>query len=169
MSLTPVLLKAYYELLYDRLESILDPVRQRIPTLLHEEIQRRWAGLPPEKQQAYHEAALAFLVERLEMYNPIGVQYLFDRGDPRDAFELEMSLNWYDPRPEYRRLVQTAHEIASRADNPDQLNILARELLHACDAYPDRSIIRAYEADPALNKLPDYLVARAIEEFLATG
>jgi hypothetical protein len=35
-------------------------------------------------------------------------------------------------------------------------------------AFPDKSIISAYEADPALGKLPDYVVARAIEEIITS-
>jgi len=35
-------------------------------------------------------------------------------------------------------------------------------------AFPDKSIILAYEADPALGKLPDYVVARSIEEIITS-
>ncbi len=43
---------------------------------------------------------------------------------------------------------------------------LADELIKKLGAYPDKSIISAYEAKPALGKLPDYIVARAIEEII---
>jgi hypothetical protein len=42
----------------------------------------------------------------------------------------------------------------------------AEELIRQMGAFPDKSIISAYEAQPALGKLPDYVVARAIEEMV---
>ena len=48
----------------------------------------------------------------------------------------------------------------------EKLRQIAEKLIEAVGAFPDRSIITAYEAKPGLNKLPDYIVARAIEEAL---
>jgi hypothetical protein len=48
----------------------------------------------------------------------------------------------------------------------ENMRRLADELIRKVGAFPDRSIIPAYEAEPALGKLPDYVVARAIEETL---
>ncbi len=41
---------------------------------------------------------------------------------------------------------------------------LAGELIREVGAFPDKSIISAYEAEPALSKLPDYVVARAVKK-----
>jgi hypothetical protein len=41
---------------------------------------------------------------------------------------------------------------------------LAGELIKEVGAFPDGSIISTYEVKPAPGKLPDYIVARAIEE-----
>ena len=43
---------------------------------------------------------------------------------------------------------------------------LADELIRLVGAFPDKSIISGYEAGPALKKLPDYVVARVIEEII---
>jgi hypothetical protein len=48
-----------------------------------------------------------------------------------------------------------------------QLREAAGALIRKMGAYPDRSIIAAYEASPATRKLPDYVVARAIEEIIS--
>jgi hypothetical protein len=41
---------------------------------------------------------------------------------------------------------------------------LADELIRQSGAFPDRSILDAYRVEPTLQKLPDYIVARVIEE-----
>ncbi|OHB80512.1 MAG: hypothetical protein A2Z25_04765 [Planctomycetes bacterium RBG_16_55_9] len=102
--------------------------------------------------------------ERLELYNPIGIQYVFDRSRARDAFELELQLNWYDSRAEFEELVEAAHDKAEPDVTPERLRLLAEELIEHVGAFPDRSIIAGYEAKPGLNKLPDYIVARVIED-----
>jgi len=47
------------------------------------------------------------------------------------------------------------------------VELLAAELITQVGAFPDKSIIAGYEAKPGLRKLPDYIVARAIEEIIA--
>ena len=88
MSETQLLLNAYYEALYERLEAKKDLVVTRIEKMLRQEIQKREFGkFGKEKYAAYREASLAFVEERLETYNPIGIQYTFDRIRAREAFE----------------------------------------------------------------------------------
>lgn len=167
MSETSVLLKAYYEALYDRLEDRKEFLTGRIDKLLAEEIcLRGFENFDREKFVAYRDACLAFLDERIELYNPIGIQYVFDRSRARDAFELELQLNWYDSRSEFKALVEAARDKMEPDVTPERLRLLAWELIEAVGAFPDRSIITAYGAKPALNKLPDYVVARVIEEDL---
>jgi hypothetical protein len=167
MSETSVLLKAYYEVLYDRLETRKEFLTGRIDKLLIEEIRLRgFEGLDREQFAAYRDACLAFLDERIELYNPIGIQYVFDRSRAREAFELELQLNWYDSRGEFEALVKAARDKTEPDVTPERLRRLAEELIGALGAFPDRSIIGAYEAKPGLNKLPDYVVARVIEENL---
>lgn len=165
MSETSVLLKAYYEALYDRLEARKELLAGRIDALLAEEVARRGFGdFDREKHTAYRDACLAFVEERIELYNPFGIQYVFDRSRAKDAFQLEMQLNWYDSRAEFEALVKAARERTEPDVTPEKLRQLAGDLIEAVGAFPDRSIITTYEAEPGLNKLPDYIVARAIEE-----
>jgi len=94
MSETSILLKAYYEALYERLEARKGLLAARIEKLLAEEI----------------------------------------------------AVRGYEGRAE--------------PDMPaERSRLLAEELIEQVGAFPDNSIIAAYEAEPALQKLPDYLVA----------
>jgi len=81
MSETTLLLKAYYEALYELLESNKESLAARIEKLLREEVEHRgFEDFGREKYAAYRDACLAFIDERIEMYNPIGFQYVFDRS-----------------------------------------------------------------------------------------
>jgi hypothetical protein len=167
MSETSILLKAYYEALYDRLEAEKGALEAGIDKLLAEEVAARgFDGLNEDKYAAYRDACLAFIDERIETYDPIGVQYLFDRSRAKEAFKLELQLNWYDSRAEYEALVEAAADKAEADMTEGQLRLLAEELIAQVGAFPDSSIISAYEAAPALQKLPDYIVARTIEEII---
>jgi len=160
-----LLLRAYYEALYERLEAKKTILEKRIEELLAEEIAKLGFGdFDEDKFAAYRDASLAFVDERMESYNPVGIQYLFDRTSVKDAFELELQLNWYDSRQEFEDLVKLAREKAQTEMTERKLRLLADEMIKEAGAFPDRSIISAYEAKPALQKLPDYIVARAIEE-----
>ncbi|MHC4806182.1 MAG: hypothetical protein ACYTBX_07950, partial [Planctomycetota bacterium] len=109
---------------------------------------------------------LAFVDERLEAYNPIGIQYLFDRSSAKEAFELELQLNWYDSQAEFEALVKAARSKAETGLTEENLRQRAEELIEQVHAFPDNSIISAYQAQPGLRKLPDYVVARAIEKII---
>ena len=168
MSEASVLLKAYYEALYERLEAQKDILAEKIDELLAEEIKKRgFEGFDEEKYTAYRDACLAFIDERIEAYNPIGIQYIYDRSSAKEVIELELQLNWYDSRNEFQILVETARSKAAGELTENQLKSLAEEIIAEVGVFPDRSIISAYEAKPSLNKLPDYIVARTIEEFIA--
>ena len=82
------------------------------------------------------------------------------------AAELEFELNWYNSRPEFADLVATARSLAGESVSDDMLETLAGELIGRAGAFPDRSIIQAYAAEPAMQKLPDYVVACVIEEIV---
>jgi len=167
MSQTALVLKAYFETLYERLEGSRNSLLDRAAQFLRQELQKRqFEDYADDKYQAYSDASLAFIDERIETYNPIGFQYLYDRSRALEAFELELELNWYDSRHEYLDLVEAATRIASLGVTDENLRSLAEDLIRQVGAFPDRSIIRAYEAAPALRKLPDYVVARAIEQIL---
>lgn len=167
MSETSILLKAYYEALYERLESNKRLLASRVEVLLAEEVaERGYEGFGGEKYAAYKDACMAFVDERTETYNPIGIQYLFDRSRAKEAFELELQLDWYDSRAEFEALVQAARSKAQANITGEELRPLAEELIKEVGAFPDKSIIAAYEAKPGLRKLPDYIVARTIEEVI---
>ncbi len=168
MSETSILLKAYYEALYERLQARRDCLAGRIDELLTAEISARaFRDFGSEKYAAYKEACLAFVDERIEAYNPVGIQYLYDRDRAASAFELELQLDWYDSRAEFAALVQAAREKAEPDATESRLRRLAEGLIEQVGAFPDKSIIAAYEVSPGLQKLPDYVVARAIEEIMA--
>ena len=165
---TSLILKAYYEALYDRLEANKELLSKRIEELLSEEIEVcGYEDFDEEKYTAYRDACLAFVDERIEAYNPIGIQYVFDRNRAKEAFELELQLDWYDARAEFEALVEAAQKKAQAEVAESKLRLLAEELIEEVGAFPDKSIITTYEAGPALRKLPDYVVAKTIEEVIA--
>ena len=167
MNETSVLLKAYYEALYERLEANKETLVEKIDILLAGEIKKRgFEGFNKEKYKAYRDACLAFIDERIEAYNPIGIQYLYNRGGSKELIELELQLNWYDSTNEFRALVEIARRKAGEDLTDEQLRALAEEIIKEVGVFPDKSIISAYEAKPGLNKLPDYIVARTIEEVI---
>lgn len=163
------LLKAYYERLHDLMETHRSRLLLRVDELLAEEVKTRGFGeMDAEKRAAYREACVAFLDERLETYNPIGIQYAFGNAPSRLAAELEFQLNWYNSKPEFAALVAAARSLAQGCVSDDTLSDLADELIGRAGAFPDRSIITNYRAEPALQKLPDYVVACAIEGILCS-
>ncbi len=167
MNETRILLQAYYETLYGRLEAQKPLLRPRINELLTEEVAAQgYEGFDDQKYAAYRDACLAFVDERIEAYNPIGLQYLFDREVAKDAFELELQLDWYDSRAEFEVLVKAARGRAADVTE-ENLEPLAAELVRQVGVFPNKSIIAGYEEKPALRKLPDYIVARAIADIIA--
>ena len=169
MNETKMLLNAYYEALHNMLEADKELLTTKIEKLLHAELANRgFDNIEQEKYDAYRDACLAFVDERAEMYNPIGIQYTYDRAGRGQAFELELQLNFYDSRGEFEALVKAAQSKTESRMAEQGLQQLADELIEDVGAFPDKSIILAYEADPALGKLPDYVVARAIEEIITS-
>lgn len=164
-----LLLRAYYERLHALMATHRDLLVSRIGDLLQAEIGRQgFADMDVERVTAYREACVAFVDERIEGYNPIGIQYTFERDPSRSriAAELEFELNWYDSRREFTELVATARSLARPDMSDEGLHELAMELIRCAGAWPDRSIISAYTAEPTLHKLPDYIVACATEEIV---
>ena len=167
MNDTNILLKAYFEALYDLLESKRQLLVKTVEDLLAEEIvSAGYEDFDEDKFAAYLEASLAFVDERIELYNPVGIQYLYDRSRAKEAFELELQLNWYDSSDEFEDLVDAVREIEQELVAEQGAKPLAERIIREVGAFPDKSIISAYQIKPALNKLPDYVVARAIEQIL---
>jgi hypothetical protein len=167
MSETSLLLKAYYEALYERLQANKDLLVKKIDELLAGEVTKRgFEDFDEAKYTAYRDACLAFVDERIELYNPFGIQYTFDRTRAREAFELELQLDWYDSRAEFEALVEAARNKVKAGVTQERLRPLADELIEELGAFPDKSIISSYEAEPGLRKLPDYVVSRTIEEII---
>jgi hypothetical protein len=167
MTDTSLLLKAYYEALYERLQANKELLVRKIEELLAKEVSERgFEDFDNEKYAAYIEACLAFVDERIETYNPFGIQYTFDQTRARDAFELELQIDWYDSRAEFENLMRAARSKAQTGKMEERLEFFAEELIKELGAFPDKSIISAYKAEPGLRKLPDYIVARTIEEII---
>ncbi|UCG57330.1 MAG: hypothetical protein JSU70_20985 [Phycisphaerales bacterium] len=162
-----LLLNAYHEALHEQLAAQKDRLTEIADQLLREEVAKRGFGaFDAEELAAYRDACLAFVDERLEAYNPVGIQYTFDRIRSPEAAELELQLNWYDGRAEFATLLAASRAKVETGLVEQRLELLADELIKELGAFPDGSIISAYEADPAPNKLPDYVVARAIEQII---
>ncbi len=160
-------MRAYGELVYDLLESYRDGLVKRAEELLFEEVEvRGFEDFDSEKYEAYREACIAFIDERTESFNPIGIQFTFEHVREKEVAKLEMQLNWYDSRAEFEALILAAHELADGVITDDNMAVLARELVEGHGVFPDKSIIATYERKPALNRLPDYIVARSIEELV---
>lgn len=165
MNETKLLLNTYYEALHNLLIAHRNILAERIDKFLQDEFAKNYfGGIDEEKFDAYREACLAFIDERIEMYNPIGIQYKYDSDRRKQAFELELQLNFYDSRAEFEALVETAQSKLQARTDEQEFPELADELIKEVGAFPDKSIIEAYIASPALGKLPDYITARAIEE-----
>ncbi len=162
LSQIDLLLQAYYEALYEHLTGHKKTLTNRVRQILVHEMKDH--RLSAEKYEAYLEASLAFVEERLEMYNPVGIQYTFDGLRSDEAIDLNQQLDWYDSRAEFSALRESARIKAEDGMNDARLRELAWELIQEKGAFPDRSIIAAYRRSPGLNKVPDYVVALAIEE-----
>ena len=165
MNQTSLLLNAYYEALHDLLVENRPRLIETAENLLREELRNRSFGsFNRNKYDAYLDACLAFIAERIEMYNPVGIQYTLDRIPSGLAQELELQLNFYDSRSEFQQLKDAAAELTQQGFTDDQLPQLAARLIAEHGAFPDKSIISYYQANPTLNKLPDYITAQSIEK-----
>lgn len=163
-----VLLNAYYEFLHETLQSNKGYLTKRIKELLIKRIADYHFELnTPEKVEAYYDACMAFLEERIETYNPIGFQYTLGPIRSKQAINLELQLDWYDKQTEFKNFMALIHKKAKQGITDKQLPAKVTELVWEIGAFPDKSIISAYRAQPALNKLPDYVVASAIEELIS--
>lgn len=153
--------------MFERLEAKRDLLTAKIEKLLRKEVaKRRLKDFDKEKYAAYLDACLAFLDERMETYNPIGIQYTFDRISSRQAIELELQLDWYSSQAEFEELLEAARCKAEGSMTEQEMRALADELIEQLGAFPDTSIISAYEAEPGPAKMPDYIVAQAIEAII---
>lgn len=170
MSQTNILLSCYYETLHDLLVENKNILINRINNVLKDAVNTSgFQKLTRDAYEAYWEACLAFIEERIETYNPIGIQYTYGRERRKEAFELEMQLDWYDSRNEYKELVDAAYKKAEFMTSDESMEEKAKELIKEVGAFPDKSIIAGFKAKPALNKLPDYVVSLIIEEHIGKG
>jgi hypothetical protein len=166
LSATRLLLQAYYEALYEWLTEHKQGLVRRVRQILAGELEGR--DLTAEKREAYLEACLAFVEERQEIYDPTGIHYTFDRLRSEETVSLAQQLDWYDSRAEWGALREAARAKAEEDMTDDRLRELARDLIRERGAYPDKSIIAAYREAPGPNKMPDYVVAMAIEEEMSS-
>ena len=157
MNDTNLLLRAYYEALHERLEADKELLATAIEKLLREESSKlSLEDFKGEKYEAYRDACLAFIDERIETYNPIGIQYTFDRIRSREAAELQLQLDWFDSRAEFETLLETVRAKTEAEMTEERLRALADEVIKEVGAFPDNSIKTTYEAEPGLQKLPGF-------------
>jgi hypothetical protein len=165
MELKRLIFNAYYESLYDFLiesrEKITESIKRALPAELS-----RFGDYNEEDFDAYLEAAVAFLDERLEMYNPFGFQYTFDNLNSEFAKKLELQLTWFDSSQEFESLKKAVDGIIEFGFDESKLNDYAGSLISRFGAFPDKSIIEAYNQKPAAPRLPDFILAQSIEQII---
>ena len=156
---------------YVRLRLIISSARAGIEKSIREEIRdeflSRWPESRDEVIDAYADAAVSFIEERLYAYGLSSIDRFLmaaSRGvSPGDLASLEISIDWYECSPE-------KEEIDARIEKGLNLMRAADEivegLLREFGAFPDRTIIKAYDKAPAKNHLPDYALALALERFI---
>jgi hypothetical protein len=171
MNQSRIVMNAYIETLYERLNvQKIVCIQQMRPLLQSEIAEQRFDIHRPDKFDAYLEACVAFLDERLESYNPIGLQWTFPQTTIKEAFEMEAIVDWYDSRDEFDTLCQRIKaKLQSYNDgacSEEVIGRLADELIAEHGAYPNQSIIETYRRRPQKNHLPDLVVATAIEATL---
>ncbi len=160
-----IILNSYFEILYETLLEQKQAVYSQIDLLLLPQIEKLEA-VSSERIKAYREACLAFVDERLEMYNPIGMQYTYDNQARKFAKELELQLNWFDSTEEFNKILGAIKEIVNKGFDEKNVEQYARQLIKDFGAFPDKSIIEAFRERPALQKIPDYIVACSIEKII---
>ena len=165
MNKSKLLLNAYFEALHNLLFNQKEVIKDEIDELLRTELSKL-VSVTDEKITAYMEASLAFLDERVEMYNPVGLQYLYDNQTSEFARQIELQLDWYDSSAEFQSILDAVDAIAKSGYEPEQLPQLAQQLVKKFGAFPDRSIIENYLNKPSTRKLPDYILARSIEKII---
>jgi hypothetical protein len=165
MNKSKLLLNAYFEALHDLLFNQREVIKDEIDELLRTEL-AKLVSVTDEKIAAYMDASIAFLDERLEMYNPVGLQYLYDNQTSEFARQIELQLDWYDSSIEFQSIFDAVDVLTKSGFEPEQLPQLARQLVKKFGAFPDRSIIEYYLNKPSTRKLPDYILARAIEKII---
>ena len=166
MDSTKIILNAYYERLYNLLLENKGQVIRSINDLLPRAL-AGFGSFDEDKKEAYLEAALSFLDERLEMYNPLGIQYTFDNVNREFARQLELQLNFFDSTEEFLSITEKIEEFTKEGFDEEKMGCYANELVGLFSAFPDRSIIEAYKSKPALNKIPDYVLAESIEDVIS--
>lgn len=162
-----LLLHAYYECLYERLRTGRNGLDPRVDKYLTREIAIRDFGpFSHYTYQAYRQNCLDLLDERIETYNPIGIQYTYEQRYSSFPAAVSSEGPWPGVREEFAYLLESIQRRARLDMDDQQLTQAAEELIAHFGAYPDRSIILVYETSPDPVKLPDYVVAMAIEEVI---
>ena len=139
-------------------------------TQLWQPIVLNWLVLNPQIVAGFKRnltTCAAFWDERLEAYNPIGIQYLFENVHTKEVSELELHLNWYDSHTEFNELLEIVHRKAEPNMTNERIAISVNEIIKEVGAFPNRSIITTYLDTPRLERMPDYIVATTIEEVLS--
>ena len=142
-------------------------VEEFIPGRIRRELLSGWDEENEAVIKAYADAAASFIDERLYSYRLDHIDRFLQaasRGiSTEDAASLEISLDWYDCREEKKeidRFIETGLNLMRPGGD------IAESLLDDFGAFPDKTIIEAYEKAPAKNHLPDYALALSLERVI---
>ena len=170
MNSAKILIEAYFEKLHQILSTNKSALQARVDKIIQLEVRSKGFDLSDrEKLCSYQQTSYAFIEERIEMYNPIGIQRAYPPHQRKAAAEFEFEIDWYNSRAEFQQLLETASEITKPDMNDAEIKKAVSRLIQLFPAYPDGSIITGYKDRPDLLHLPDYAVSKAIEELLDTG
>ncbi len=163
--------KDIWGLYFARLLDLLRQERPRLEKLIREQVRDEIALRYPrldERTSKYQEVAVGFLEERLceyrDDYWETYLQPLATGASAAEIRDVSRQLGWYDMQPEEEEIDQRIETGLNLRQSPD--NIVGA-LIQEFGAFPNKSIIRAYSAQPKTNYLPEYALAVAIQQVVS--
>lgn len=161
-----LLIKVYKEMLHELLNTYIDLFQASLPTLLRDEISKLGKKLDSNQYLTIKDECTKFFHVRLESYDPSGYQHTLNDLKSPDYYQLRRQSDWYNDQVEFDHFVDAINDKVKEEMSEEETRQAADELLREVGAFPDNSIISGYESEPKLNRLPDYVVARIIEEMI---
>jgi len=161
-----------WDLYFAKLDELLVRERARIEDLVRKktrkEISKRWKDVNAERIEAYIEAAISFIEERLYAYSLDHLDRFLKAvtygGSLEELASLDLSASWYNWQAEKEEIdakIETGLNIRQRPED------IVEDLLTEFGAFPNKSIINQYQQKPEKNYLPDYVLATAIQQVIS--